>query len=566
MPSDAFTYQFIAKELNNLLSGARIERVGMPSKEDVILSVRPKEGNKKSSLLLLLSVSSSRARVCITNENAENPLNSFSFLMHLRKHIGGGTITAVDTVKRERIYRFFISAFDELGYKKEYILYAEMMGRYSNLVLTGENGIITDCLKHISMDVSQKHAVLPGLTYSYPPAPENKVSPDDNDGVISLLKKFEGGKLADFVMGGVYGYSPLTMREIVFRAFNTLTPEADEVKNNAHKFLQEIKLADERYSPCVKYDEDKISDFFAFPYIHTDAQTRSVTSLVSAMQDFYAQTTENGYSSVKATQLINLVKTAIKKNEKSLAILSDRIMESKDYEEDRIKGELLTANIYKLRQGMDKITVDNYYTGSSETILLDPTLSPQKNAQKYYKAYNKKKTAVAKSEEQIAIAREKTDYYDSILASLTSADDDTTLAEIAIEMESAGIIKKAGAKKRRKPSSPHAFTVKGYKVLIGKNNVQNDNLVRQSEGGWLWLHTQKIHGSHGVIQGTNIPQEVINEVAAMVAHYSKASMSANVPVDYTLIKYVKKPSGSPPGKVIYTHQQTVNVTPKKPNA
>ncbi|MBR6773066.1 MAG: DUF814 domain-containing protein, partial [Clostridia bacterium] len=117
-----------------------------------------------------------------------------------------------------------------------------------------------------------------------------------------------------------------------------------------------------------------------------------------------------------------------------------------------------------------------------------------------------------------------------------------------------------------KPSSPHAFTVKGYKVLIGKNNVQNDNLVRQSEGGWLWLHTQKIHGSHGVIQGTNIPQEVINEVAAMVAHYSKASMSANVPVDYTLIKYVKKPSGSPPGKVIYTHQQTVNVTPKKPNA
>jgi predicted ribosome quality control (RQC) complex YloA/Tae2 family protein len=164
------------------------------------------------------------------------------------------------------------------------------------------------------------------------------------------------------------------------------------------------------------------------------------------MQDYYSQTAENGYSSIKAGQLINLVKTAIKKNEKSLAILSDRLMESKDYEDDRIKGELLTANLYKLRQGMDKITVDNYYTGSSETILLDPTLSPQKNAQKYYKAYNKKKTAIAKSQEQIAIAREKADYFDSILASLMSADDDTTLAEIAIEMESAGIIKKAGAK------------------------------------------------------------------------------------------------------------------------
>ena len=225
----------------------------------------------------------------------------------------------------------------------------------------------------------------------------------------------------------------------------------------------------------------------------------------------------------------------------------------------------MTANIYRLKGGADKVELDNYYTGEKTEISLDPKLSPQSNAQKYFKSYNKKKTAIAKSEEQAAAAEERGDYYESLLAALSNAENEGDVAEISAEMEAAGLLKRIKNKKKLKPAQPIKLKVDGYTVLIGKNNVQNDAIVRSSDGGWLWLHTQKIHGSHGVIQSCDIPQNTVNKVASYVAHYSKAALSANVPVDYTLIKYVKKPSGSPPGKVIYTHQQTVNVTPKKPN-
>ena len=213
---------------------------------------------------------------------------------------------------------------------------------------------------------------------------------------------------------------------------------------------------------------------------------------------------------------------------------------------------------------MNSVCVDNYYTGESETIKLDPTVSPQKNAQLFYKAYNKKKTALAKSSELIAVTTDKIDYLQSILVSLSCAEDEASLTEIKSELVVAGVLKHAGSKKKNKPAKPIELTVDGYAVSIGKNNYQNDALVRNSNGGWLWLHTQKIHGSHAVIKGENVPQETINKVASFVAHYSKATLSANVPVDYTLVKFVKKPSGALPGKVIYTHQQTVNVKPQKP--
>ncbi len=563
MPSDALTYFHTAKEFSKVLAGGKIERIGMPTKEEVVLFVKPK-GEKKPRALLL-SVSSSSSRIALVNNGGENPLSAFSFLMHLRKHVGGGTINEIDTVLRERIFRIYIQSFDELGYKKQYVLYAEMMGRYSNLVLVDERGIITDCLKHISLDASQKHAVLPGLTYSYPPAPENKISPDDANGVTALLQRFEGGKLADYLMGGIFGYAPSSMRELVFRAYGSLTPDENAVKNSPKAFLDEIKKADEEYSPCIKVDGDKVSDFFHRQYKSIEGELKCVSTIIEGQNLYYAQRVTTTVGSAKTDKLILAVKNAIKKNEKSLAILRERILESSDFEEDKILGELITANIYKIKQGMKEVEVDDYYNGNTRKITLDETLSPQKNAQKYYKSYNKKKTAIEKSNEIIAITEDKNEYFETILSALTSAEgDESVIAEIAVELENAGIIKKSSVKKKRKPSLPRILTVDGYTVKIGRNNLQNDNLVRNSEGGWLWLHTQKIHGSHAIIEGTNIPQDTINKVASYAAFYSKANMSANVPVDYTLVKFVKKPSGAPLGKVIYTRQQTVNVTPQKP--
>ena len=566
MPFDSLTYALAAKELNNALKNGRIERVGMPNKDDVIFTVRPaSNGEKRASVLLLVSADPSRPRAYITTESAENPLSAYAFLMHLRKRIGGGTITDVTSVTRERIINVGVEAYDELGYKKRYTLRIELLGRFSNVILTDENDVITDALKRISFDDFSARAVLPGMKYTLPPAQDGKVSPDDTAAVTALLSSFDGGKLSDYLMRGVYGFAPVTMREIVYKAYGTTTPAPELVRNSPEKLIRAINDMNEANAPCVKIADGKPADCFVAPFISDDGEYESYPSLNAAIAAYYSAKAEHTYMSGKTAHLTTIVKNAIKKNAKSLALFRERELESGDYENDRITGELLTANLYRIKQGMREIEVDDYYTGKRVVIPLDEQLSPQKNAQKYYKTYSKKKTALAKSREQAQSAEERSDYLDSLLIAIENCENESDIADVTAEMESAGLIKRSGSKKKNKPSSPVKLTVDGLQVLIGKNNIQNDALVRSSDGGWLWLHAQKIHGSHAVIKSTSVPQDTINKVAAYVAHYSKASMSANVPIDYTLVKYVKKPSGAAPGKVIYTHQQTVNVTPKKPD-
>lgn len=565
MPFDSVTYALAAKELNNTLKNGRIERVGMPNKDDVIFTVRPaSSGERRSCVLFLASADPSRPRAYITAQNAENPLSAFAFLMHLRKRVGGGTITGVTSVPRERIINVSIDSFDELGYKKSYTLRIELLGRFSNVILTDENDVITDAMKRISFDDFSARAVLPGMKYTLPPPQDGKISPDDTDGLTALLSGFDGGKLSDYLMRGVYGYAPITMREIVFKAYGTLTPDPGAIRNCPENLFAAIKETDEANAPCVKIADGTPVDCFVAPFKSEDAEFVAYPSLSSAIDAYYSAKNEHTYMSGKTAHLTAIVKNAIKKNAKTLALLRERELESRDYETDRITGELLTANLYRIKPGMREVEVDNYYTGERVTIPLDEQLSPQKNAQKFYKAYSKKKTALAKSAEQAAATEERGEYYDSLLIAIENCENESDIAEVTSEMENAGLIKRSGSKKKSKPSSPIKLTVDGLTVLIGKNNIQNDALVRSSDGGWLWLHAQKIHGSHAIIKSTSVPQDTINKVAAFVAHYSKASMSANVPIDYTLVKYVKKPSGAAPGKVIYTHQQTVNVTPKKP--
>jgi predicted ribosome quality control (RQC) complex YloA/Tae2 family protein len=244
--------------------------------------------------------------------------------------------------------------------------------------------------------------------------------------------------------------------------------------------------------------------------------------------------------------------------------LKQRIKEAEDNEQDRINGELVTANIYKIKYGDKSVKVFDYYENKDREIPLDITLNPAQNAQKFYKKYNKKKKTVEMSLVMLEKCEEQLDYYETLLLSLNQASSANELEDIAKEMESADLLPKKNKKQMKIVSKPRKFEVDGYTVLIGKNNVQNDELVKSSDGGYTWLHTQKIHGSHTVIQGKNIPFDTIKKVASFSAFYSKASLSDNVPVDYTLIKFVKKPSGAMPGKVIYTNQQTVFVTPKNP--
>ncbi|MBQ8882868.1 MAG: NFACT family protein, partial [Clostridia bacterium] len=458
MPKDALTYFHIAKQLDQNLSNGKIERICMPDKDSVVLFARALSNGRWQQFKILFSVNPSSARVSLINDMTSNPQSAFAFLMHLRKRINGGIIKKIDTVKRERIYRFTIFALDELGYGHDYILYAEMMGRYANLILTDENGVITDCLRHISMDETQKHALLPGLKYTLPPAPEGTISPDDSEKVVAVLHGFDGGRLADYLMEKIYGYAPVSMRQLVYSAYGTLTPSPDAVKFAPSAFIDAIKRADEENYPCVKTTNGIIDDFYPFAYTHLGVEFTPATSLTDAMEKYYSQKVGASFSLGKTIKLASSVRNAIKKLEKSLEILADRVLVSQDYEADKIKGELITANIYKIRQGDSAVTVDNYYTGKTETIELDSTLSPQKNAQKFYKSYTKKKTALAKSQEMIESTSEKIDYLQSILVSLATADDELSIDDIKAELFSAGVLKHTGSKKKTKPSRPIELT------------------------------------------------------------------------------------------------------------
>lgn len=562
MPFDALTYKIIASELDLSLRGGRIERVGMPDKNNVLLQVRSVAGPSRRSDLLLLCADPSRPGLRLTRAGAENPLSAFSFLMHLRKRIGGGTITGVASVPHERIVRVSIEASDELGYRSEYILVSELVGRYPNIILVDKDGVITDSLRHVSFDEFSERAVLPNLKYSPPPAQNGKFPPEDS-AVTAKLREFGGGKLAEYMMTCVYGYAPVTMREIVFRAYGSLTPDPEAVRRQPEAFARAAAELETAHSPCAVTADGRLREVFVCPYRHIAAEFVPFPTVNEAADAYYSSTESAGYMAGKTAALSSALKNAIKKNAKSLAVYRKQALDAADFERDRLAGELLTANIYRIKTGMTEIGVDNYYTGGRETIKLDPTLTPQQNAQKYFKAYSKKKSALSHAETQADAAVRRAEYLDSIAAALESVENEGDVAAVSAEMSAAGIIKPVGGgKKKVRPSRPLTLTVDGFKVMIGKSNIQNDELVRSSEGGWLWLHTQKIHGSHGIICATSVPQETINKVAAIVAHYSKASLGANVPVDYTLVKYVKKPSGALPGFVIYTHQKTVNVTPK----
>ena len=561
MGLDAIGAFVLARELNAKIGGGRIEKVNMPSKDEVILVVKSR--GEKRSQNLLLSVSPDSPRVHITTKQYENPLSALAFLMHLRKHIGGGIISSIEAVKGERIINFNISSCDELGYKKEFTLVAELIGRFSNLILVDESGIVTDAVKRVTIDTFSARAVVSGMKYSLPPKQNDKISAID-DTVYSIVSSFTGGKLADYLLTKLYGFSPASLKQVVFEVFGTLSPLPEQVKNNSDKLISVLRTFGEKVAPCLFSLNGKITDFFFTPYTHLDGEFKAFPSLGEAMDAFYQQKEENGVIFGRSSTLLQTLKSAIKKNERSIALIKEKISQSLDLEDDRVCGELVTANIYRIKKGDSEIVVDDYYCGNQRKITLDTTLTPQQNAQSFYKAYGKKRRTITHGEEQLIALEERGEYLQSLLFSLEKASLLSEIAEIETEMTMAGLIKKAKTKKQVKPSSPLSLTVKGYKVLIGKNNLQNDKLVRSSDGGWLWLHAQKIHGSHAVIQSTSVPQEVVNEVASFVAYYSKASLSANVPVDYTLVKFVKKPSGALPGKVIYTHQQTVNVTPKKP--
>lgn len=578
MAFDAVSVRCLTDELQEKLINGRIDKIYQPEKDEITINIRTFDESCK----LVLSASSAHPRVHFTSVSKKNPKSAPLFCMLLRKHIGSGKITAVEQIGFERIIKISIESYDELGDLTTKYLIAEIMGRHSNIILTNSDMKIIDCIKHIDFTVSSVREVLPGLQYVSPP-PQDKTDLTDIGETVNIDFSSPVNTADKAILSSVAGISPLCAREIVYRAFSRTDVRCGELTDSGkNKLLYEtVRLAKDvrthNFSPCIIINSttNNLMDFSSIPIEQYEnmAEIRVFESMSKVLDTFYKTRDMHERMRQKSAGLVKLLNTNIERISKKLIILNKTLSNSKDKEKHKIYGDLLTANIYKISQGQTEITVDDYYSGNTVTITLSPTLTPSQNAQRYYKKYNKAKTAEVEAAKQIENAKNDLEYLESTLAAVETADSESDLNAIRAELISEGYLTRKVSQKRQKQAAAkpiHFISSDGFDIYVGKSNTQNDYLTTKlANSSDLWFHTKDIHGSHTVIKlGINkdVPKSTITEAAEIAAYYSKARLSSQVPVDFTEIKNVKKPNGAKPGMVIYDNYNTIYVTPKEPKS
>ena len=558
MSFDGLFTHAMMMELQKVLTGGRITKIHQPYKNEIILIVRSQGKNYK----LLLSAHPTYARVQLTNEPYENPKEPPMFCMLLRKHLEGAIIEELKQKELDRILIFKLKGKNEIGDVSTKQLIVEIMGRHSNIVLVDQpTQKIIDSIKHITPALSRYRTVLPGNEYLYPPS-QNKLNPLEatEDDVLRLLD-FNGGKLDKQLVQHFSGVSPLFAKEVLHEAG---VPSRTTVPAAFIRLLQPLKEG--RFQPILWKGDEK-EHFYWRDLNHLKGTKQPFHSLSSLLDRFYFGKAERDRVKQLGSDLERLVKNELEKNISKLKKLEKTLQEAENADEYQILGELLTANLYAVQKGMTEIEVINYYdeNGEKVTIPLDPKKSPSENAQSYFSKYQKAKHALVVVNEQIDKTKQEIQYFENLLQQLESASP-KDIEEIREELEEEGYLRmKSKAKRKQGKEKPMIDTYTasdGTIILVGKNNKQNDyvttKLARRDD---IWLHTKDIPGSHVVIRHNSPSEETLLEAANLAAYFSKAKHSSSVPVDYTKIRYVKKPNGSKPGFVIYDNQQTIYVTP-----
>ena len=555
MPQDAFTLRHIARELNAMLSGGKVNKIIQPSRDEVDLLLYAGGKTRK----LLLNTNASFARACVSDLQRTAPDVAPNFCMLLRKHLTGATLLSVKQQGFERILAFTFDCAGEFS-RAERILYAEIMGKYSNLVLT-ENGVITGALKVSSLQENFKRVLFPGVPYS-PPDPQDKANPADIAALEERLIAFGGGDLAEFLFANLAGLALPTCRQIAEEVFGGKSEPFGENAAAAAKRIYDFIFSDQA-APTVLRAGGEAKDFFArYP------RGERCESVNEAQDRYYTERETKRDFSEKRRKLESLLTSRRKKEEKKLALLLERERDCADMEKNRIFGELITANIYQLRKGMDGCELVNYYDehAAPVKIPLDRTLAPAQNAQKYYKKYNKQKRTLAAVAPQKEEALSDLDYTNSMLSALARAENMLDLAEIEEELRTAGLLPPLKKKAKQAPAVPfRAFEKDGFHIFAGRNNVQNDRLLREAAGGDIWLHTQKYHSAHVLIrtEGKKVPDAVLLAAAEICAHFSDGQAGNKIPVDWCERRFVKKPPKSKAGFVVYTDFKTILADPNR---
>lgn len=568
MPLDAVCLQAVVAELAPQITGSRIEKIQQPARDQVVLLLR---GNRR----LLLSAGGGQPRLHLTELLRDNPAQPPMFCMLLRKYLSGGIIESIQQAPLERVVTLTVSAADELGERSQFSLILEAVARRANLILADKDGHIIDCLRRIDFEMNPDRQVLPGLFYHLP-TPPDKVSPftvTEEEFAALAAAAGEGAPADQWLVRTVNGLSPLVARELTFRACgSTDAPVTGHTAALWSAFAAWRDTVNEkRFTPAMLKRSGVPMDF---TYLHVGqyggaAEEETYTSFSRLMDDFYEKREQAERVKQKGQDLVKTASNGAARLRRKIAAQEQELAESKNRDKWRVYGELITANLYRMERGMSRLTAQNYYDPdcADVDIPLDVRLSPQENAAKYFKKYTKAKTAEKYITAQLEKARVELTYLESVLQELTLAESEQDFNDIRAELTDGGYLRAKGRKQPQRPSKPREFrSTAGLRILVGRNNRQNDRLTAKDAEKWdIWLHTQRIHGSHVILctGGEQPDEQSLLEAASLAAYFSQAQDGTKVPVDYAPVKFVKKPSGSPPGFVNYTNYKTILADPSE---
>ena len=571
MPLDSVFLSGLAAELSQRLSGAKIDKVQQPERDLLLLSVRMADGNGR----LLINGGVGTARVHLTQGRFENPAEPPMFCMLLRKHLSGARIEQVEQPHDERLLMLRLDARDELGVSVEKTLVVEMMGRQSNVILVSGDGIIIDCMRRVDPSMSELRPILPGMKYRLPPRQDKPVVYDlDHEARAAIVAGAEPGAALDsWLLRTFSGLSPLICRELCFRALGDTSPRLELLSAAQQDRLCQALDAlcytvnAENLEPVLLCEGDHPRDFtyLAIEQYGNAVECRAMDSFSELLDEFYLRRDQAEAMRRRSQSLNKSVKTQRDRTAKKLALQREELRRSIDREPLRRRADLITANLYRVKKGDRVLKTEDFYDPDLPVveIPLDVLKTPQENAAALYRQYRKAKTAEQHLNVLIAEGEKNLEYLNSVLDEISRAESERDLSEIRQELRETGFLKPERGKKKQKtaPSAPLRFVSDGgYEILVGRSNMQNDTLThRTARRTDLWLHVQKVHGSHVIIRcmDTTPDEETIAQAASLAVYYSQGRGGGKTPVDVTQVRYVRKAPGGLPGMVLYTDYRTV---------
>ena len=570
MAFDAYFLSAVLDEIRQKATGARVEKVHQPGRDTVILLLRCEHGREK----LLFAPNPAAPRLHLTTSNPENPDQPPMFCMLLRKHLSGARLAEISQPPMERAATFVFDCTDEMGYPVQKKLVAELMGRTCNLYLLGPDGRIIDCLRRIGLDETSKRPALPGLMYQEPEC-ITKTDPRrlEQKDYTNILCKPGADVLADRLMDELGGLSPLICREAALFAAGDTQARIDE--RYAEEIAEKLFLFFHEHlnhpAPYFYAQADGTPKQFAFCPIREYGGCQQAESFTALLDNYYIVRDRKDAMRQKSQALRKTVTNLCQRITRKLAIQEKELAATFDRERHRQLGDIVTANIHRIIKGQSILEAEDFYDEEMKTIEIpiSPILSPQQNAAKFYKDYARMKNAEKELTRQMELGEQELHYLKSVLEELNRAETDAELEEIRQELHAGGYVRMDGAKKRMKQSKvqPMRFeSTDGYPIYVGRNNRQNDELTfKLARKDDIWLHAQKVHGSHVIIScgGTKPPDDTITQAAQLAAFYSESTGGQNIAVDVTPVKQVKKVPGAKPGMVIYHTYNTVIVNPYK---